>query len=42
MEAFSFTVANEDHNCYTFDVRNLKVPRNILKDHINAVYIEVP
>lgn len=37
MEAFNFTVANEDHNCYTFDMRNLGRPSNILKDHVSAV-----
>lgn len=36
-EAFIFTVANEDSNCYTFDMRNMK--SYILKheDHTNAV-----
>ncbi|KAJ3221212.1 rRNA-processing protein sof1 [Clydaea vesicula] len=37
MEAFNFTVANENHNCYTFDMRNLKRSINILKDHVSAV-----
>jgi WD repeat and SOF domain-containing protein 1 len=23
MEAFNFTAANEDHNCYTFDMRRM-------------------
>ncbi|XP_041360731.1 DDB1- and CUL4-associated factor 13-like [Gigantopelta aegis] len=37
MEAFIFTVANEDYNLYTFDMRNLKVPLNMHVDHISAV-----
>ncbi|XP_064597203.1 DDB1- and CUL4-associated factor 13-like [Liolophura sinensis] len=37
MEAFVFTVANEDYNLYTFDVRNLKIPANIHMDHVSAV-----
>ncbi|KAL7750628.1 Protein sof1 [Sorochytrium milnesiophthora] len=37
MEAFIFTAANEDHNCYTFDMRNLKHSLNVLKDHVSAV-----
>jgi WD repeat and SOF domain-containing protein 1 len=37
MEAFNFTVANEDHNLYTFDMRNLSKALNILKDHVSAV-----
>lgn len=37
MEAFVFTVANEDYNLYTFDMRNLSMPLNIHKDHISAV-----
>jgi len=37
MEAFNFTVANEDHNCYTFDMRNLSRSINVLKDHVSAV-----
>ncbi|OWF35953.1 DDB1- and CUL4-associated factor 13-like [Mizuhopecten yessoensis] len=37
MEAFVFTVANEDYNLYTFDMRNLSVPMNIHMDHVAAV-----
>jgi len=37
MEAFVFTVASEDYNLYTFDMRKLDFPLNIHKDHISAV-----
>ena len=37
MEAFNLAVANEDHNIYIFDMRNLKRALNILKDHVSAV-----
>ncbi|KAK8206601.1 Protein sof1 [Zalaria obscura] len=37
MEAFNFAVANEDHNIYIFDMRNMKRALNILKDHVAAV-----
>lgn len=37
MEAFEFTVANEDYNLYTFDTRQLKYPVKIHKGHISAV-----
>lgn len=37
MEAFIFTVANEDYNLYTFDMRRLSMPLNIHKDHVSAV-----
>jgi WD repeat and SOF domain-containing protein 1 len=37
MEAFNFTVANEDHNLYTFDMRKLKSALNVHKDHVSAV-----
>ncbi|KAF2717908.1 WD40 repeat-like protein [Polychaeton citri CBS 116435] len=37
MEAFNFAVANEDHNIYVFDMRNLSRALNILKDHVSAV-----
>merc|ERR1712080_132541 len=37
MEAFIFTAANEDFNLFTFDMRNLKFPVNIHKDHVAAV-----
>ncbi|XP_055371263.1 DDB1- and CUL4-associated factor 13 [Condylostylus longicornis] len=37
MEAFNFTVANEDYNLYTFDTRQLKNPIKIHYDHVSAV-----
>ncbi|KAJ3158538.1 DDB1- and CUL4-associated factor 13 [Geranomyces michiganensis] len=37
MEAFNFTIANEDHNCYTFDMRKMDVAMNVHKDHVSAV-----
>ncbi|XP_014790792.1 DDB1- and CUL4-associated factor 13 [Octopus bimaculoides] len=37
MEPFVFTVANEDYNLYSFDMRNLSKPTNIHIDHVNAV-----
>lgn len=37
MEAFNFTAANEDHNCYTFDMRKMDKPLNVHKDHVSAV-----
>ncbi|CAG8443570.1 6187_t:CDS:2 [Acaulospora morrowiae] len=37
MEAFNFTAANEDHNCYTFDMRKMECALNVLKDHVSAV-----
>eukprot|EP01147_Barroeca_monosierra_P001724 gene1723-4844_t len=36
-EAFNFTVANEDHNCYTFDMRKLTQALMVHKDHVSAV-----
>eukprot|EP00043_Microstomoeca_roanoka_P014933 m.148857 g.148857 ORF g.148857 m.148857 type:complete len:440 (+) comp16145_c1_seq2:174-1493(+) len=36
-EAFNFTVANEDHNCYTFDMRKMSKAMMIHKDHVSAV-----
>jgi len=36
-EAFNFTVANEDHNCYTFDMRKLDKALCVHKDHVSAV-----
>eukprot|EP01135_Chromosphaera_perkinsii_P000562 Nk52_evm24s123 gene=Nk52_evmTU24s123 len=36
-EAFNFTVANEDHNLYTFDMRKLDRALNVHKDHVSAV-----
>ena len=37
MEAYYFTVANEDHNCYTFDMRKMDRAVNIIKGHVSAV-----
>ena len=37
MEAFNFTCANEDHNLYTFDMRNLDKAKVVHKDHVSAV-----
>ncbi|EGD81158.1 WD repeats and SOF1 domain-containing protein [Salpingoeca rosetta] len=36
-EAFNFTVANEDHNCYTFDMRKMKRALMAHQDHVSAV-----
>lgn len=36
-EPINFTLANEDNNLYTFDMRNLTTPRMIHKDHVSAV-----
>ncbi len=38
-EAFTFTVGNEDSNCYTFDMRKLDNISLIHKDNILAVYL---
>lgn len=37
MEPFNLAVANEDHNIYLFDTRNLSRALNVLKDHVAAV-----
>lgn len=37
IEAFTFTSGSEDHNAYTFDMRNLKIAKNVLKDHVSAM-----
>ncbi|KAI0147787.1 WD40 repeat-like protein [Xylariaceae sp. FL1272] len=37
MEPMNFACANEDHNCYIFDMRNLGRALNILKGHVAAV-----
>jgi WD repeat and SOF domain-containing protein 1 len=36
-EAFYFTTANEDHKCYTFDMRRLDHAVTIHEDHVSAV-----
>ena len=33
----NFSIANEDHNAYTFDMRNLSRARVVHKDHVGAV-----
>jgi WD repeat and SOF domain-containing protein 1 len=37
MEAFNFTIASEDHNLYTFDMRYLDKALFVHKDHVSAV-----
>ncbi|XP_026461812.1 DDB1- and CUL4-associated factor 13-like [Ctenocephalides felis] len=37
MEAFTFTLANEDYNLYTFDTRKLRQPVMVHMDHVSAV-----
>jgi DDB1- and CUL4-associated factor 13 len=37
MEPFVISLANDDGNCYTFDMRKLEAARMIHKDHIQAV-----
>jgi len=37
MEAYKFTVANEDHDLHTYDMRNLSRPLGLHKDHTAAV-----
>eukprot|EP01094_Clydonella_sp_ATCC50884_P000142 TRINITY_DN10115_c0_g1_i1.p1 TRINITY_DN10115_c0_g1~~TRINITY_DN10115_c0_g1_i1.p1 ORF type:complete len:456 (+),score=131.58 TRINITY_DN10115_c0_g1_i1:77-1444(+) len=37
MVAFNFTVANEDHNLYTFDMRRLDKAIRVHTDHVQAV-----
>lgn len=39
MEPFNFTVANEDHNLYTFDMRKMQRALLVHKDHVSAVYV---
>jgi len=36
MEAFNLSVANEDHNVYTFDMRKLDTALNVHKDHVGT------
>eukprot|EP00271_Cylindrocystis_brebissonii_P022184 TRINITY_DN8393_c0_g1_i1.p1 TRINITY_DN8393_c0_g1~~TRINITY_DN8393_c0_g1_i1.p1 ORF type:complete len:454 (-),score=75.93 TRINITY_DN8393_c0_g1_i1:1958-3319(-) len=36
-EAFNFTAANEDCNCYSYDMRKLKLATCVHKDHVSAV-----
>lgn len=37
LEGMVFAIANEDHNCYTFDMRHLNHALSIHKDHVAAV-----
>lgn len=37
VEPFNFAAANEDHNIYLFDMRNMKRSLNVLRDHVAAV-----
>lgn len=37
LEPTVFSLASEDHNLYTFDIRNLKTATQIYKDHVSAV-----
>ncbi|KAL8468765.1 hypothetical protein ACS0TY_031823 [Phlomoides rotata] len=37
MEPMNFTAANEDCNCYSYDVRKLDEARCVHKDHVSAV-----
>jgi len=37
LEAMHFTVANEDYNLYTFDMRKLDKPLQVHMDHVGAV-----
>ena len=37
LEPFNFAVANEDHNIYTFDIRNISKALLVHKDHTAAV-----
>jgi WD repeat and SOF domain-containing protein 1 len=36
-EPFNFTVANEDHNLYSFDMRKMDIATCVHKDHVSAV-----
>jgi len=37
MEAMVFTTASEDYNLYSFDLRKLDRPINVMMDHVSAV-----
>lgn len=37
MEPFNFAIANEDHNAYYYDMRNMSRSLNVFKDHVSAV-----
>ncbi|AAS50209.1 AAL157Cp [Eremothecium gossypii ATCC 10895] len=37
MEPFNFAIANEDHNAYYYDMRNMSRALHVFKDHVSAV-----
>ncbi|KAG9300264.1 hypothetical protein G9A89_011337 [Geosiphon pyriformis] len=37
MEAFTIAAANEDQNCYIYDMRKMDIALNVLKDHVAAL-----
>jgi WD repeat and SOF domain-containing protein 1 len=37
MEAFNLSVASEDHNVYTFDMRRLDTALNVHQDHVRLL-----
>jgi WD repeat and SOF domain-containing protein 1 len=37
MEPYVFAVGNEDHQCYTFDMRKMHRPTGIYRGHVGAV-----
>lgn len=37
VEAFNFVIANEDHNAYYYDMRNMSRALHVFKDHVSAV-----
>jgi WD repeat and SOF domain-containing protein 1 len=37
IEPLNVVVANDDSNCYTYDIRKMELPTMIHKDHISAV-----
>eukprot|EP01029_Cantina_marsupialis_P028174 TRINITY_DN775818_c0_g1_i1.p1 TRINITY_DN775818_c0_g1~~TRINITY_DN775818_c0_g1_i1.p1 ORF type:complete len:456 (+),score=120.99 TRINITY_DN775818_c0_g1_i1:69-1436(+) len=37
MEPFNFSVANEDYNCYTYDMRRMDSAMTVHHDHVGAV-----
>ena len=37
MRPFDFSVANEDHNLYTFDMRRMDQALQVHKGHVSAV-----
>ena len=39
MQPINFTVASEDQNLYTYDMRKLSEALRVHKDFVNAVYV---